>query len=130
LNEGDVIFQSRGHRNRAAAVEQPVHGIVALGLYRIRAHQERVTGSYLAWYLNQDRTQQRIQSLAQGTQIPFVPRSELASLQVPVPSLEAQRKIAELHQLRQRQRRLQEELDELTDQILSKATWQLANSTD
>ncbi len=130
LTEGDVIFQARGHHNRAAAVEQPLYGIVALGLYRIRPDQEQVTGAYLAWYLNQDRTRRRIANVAQGTQIPFIPRTEVAMLPVPLPSFEIQQKITNLHRIRERQRQLQRELDELTDQLLSEATWHVASSTD
>jgi restriction endonuclease S subunit len=126
LSPGDVVFQSRGHNNRAAALTQPIYGIVALGLYHIRGDQERVMGEYLAWYLNHERTQRRIASMAQGTQIPFIPRTELEMLQIPLPSLELQHKIAELHILRERKRKLQAELDDLTEQLLAAVTWDIA----
>ncbi|HNP63503.1 MAG TPA: restriction endonuclease subunit S [Woeseiaceae bacterium] len=130
LEEDDVIFQSRGNRNHAAIIRGPLHGVAALGLYRIRPDHDHVSGEYLAWFLNQERFQRSLSNVAQGSHIPFVPRAELAMMRLPLPSLEDQRRISELHKLRERHRQVQKEMDDLTDKLVSEVTWRLANSSD
>ena len=128
LREGDVVFQSRGYHNRAAIVGRPLNAIASLGLYNIRAKPERALGFFIAWFFNQPRTQNRIASLAQGTQIPFVTRAELALLSVPLPKMEVQKQIAEMYMVRAKQRHLQKKLDSTTDKLINKITWELASS--
>lgn len=128
LQDGDVIFQSRGHHNYAALVRGPIHGLAALGLYRIRPDTELVLAEYLTWYLNEERFQRRLSNIAQGTHIPFVPRAELAMMPVPIPRLEEQKRVADLHRLRERQKQLQKELDDATDKLVGALTWKLASS--
>ena len=130
LEEDDVIFQSRGNRNHAAVIRGPLHGVAALGLYRIRPDHDQVSGEYLAWFLNQERFQRSLSNIAQGSHIPFVPRAELAMMRLPLPSLEEQRRISELHKLRERHRQVQKELDDLTDKLVGEVKWRLANSSD
>ena len=130
LEEDDVIFQSRGNRNHAAIIRGRLHGVAASGLYRIRPDKDQVSGEYLAWFLNQERFQRSLSNIAQGSHIPFVPRAELAMMRLPLPSLEEQCRISELHKLRERHRQVQKEMDDLTDKLVSEVTWRLANSDD
>ena len=61
---------------------------------------------FLTWFLNLPRTQARIRSLQSGSSVPFVPVEALESIDVPVPSLEMQKKIVEIQRLRAQEERL------------------------
>jgi hypothetical protein len=123
LQTGDVLFQSRGSRYPIAVVERGIRGIAAAGLHVIRPNTERVLPRYLAWWLSHPTSQAKIRDdLARGTYIPFVSKRDLEKFMVPVLSLEVQRRIAELDELRAQERRLRERLGELTQQLVDGVT--------
>jgi hypothetical protein len=107
LRYGDVVMVGRGVRNAAAAfVRSDMPAIAAAHLMVLRTG-EKVGGSeFLTWFLNLPRTQARIRSLQSGSSVPFVPVEALESIEVPVPSVEMQMKIAEIQRLRAREERL------------------------
>lgn len=124
LEDGDVVFQSRGYRHNAMVFAGPVPAIAAQGLYQIRPNEAEVAGAYLAWYLNHENYQRQLLNSAQGTQIQLIPRRELAALKVAVPPLEVQAQIVDLAELRQRQKQAQAALDHATDELISGICWQ------
>jgi hypothetical protein len=129
LRTGDVLFQSRGSRYPVAVVEPGIRGIAAAGLHVIRPNSERVLPRYLAWWLSHPNSQAKIRDdLARGTYVPFVSKRELEKFMVPVPSLEVQRRIAELDELRAQERHLRERLGELTQQLVDGVTLAAATS--
>jgi hypothetical protein len=128
LQRGDVLIQSRGQKFPAAVVDQPIFGIAALGLYVIRP-TATATPEYLAWFLNLPRTRAALRGIARGTHIPFLSASDLREVEVPLPPLETQRRIAQIEQLRRRERQLADRLRDLNDQLIDEATWRAASAT-
>jgi restriction endonuclease S subunit len=124
LQQGDVIFQSRGYQHHAATISEPIYGIAAQGLYQIRPLSGDFLGGYLAWYLNHENCQQQLLSSAQGTQTQLIPRAALAALKLAVPPLEIQTQILEVYELRQNQKQTQAKLDETTDRLIAGLCWQ------
>lgn len=123
LQAGDLLFQSRGSRHPVAVIESSIRGIAATGLHTIRPRTGTVLSGYLAWWLNHPRTQAKIRDeLARGTYVPFVSVRDLGNLNVPLPSLEAQRQIVEIDRLRRRERELTARHLELTQQLVDAAT--------
>lgn len=126
LQPGDVLIQSRGQKFPAAVVDQPIYGIAALGLYVLRPGGD-VLPAYLAWYLNQPRTRAALRAVARGTYIPFLSANDLRESRVPVPAISTQQRIADIEQLRRRERHLADRLRELTDGLVDAATWTAAH---
>jgi restriction endonuclease S subunit len=123
LRTGDLLFQSRGSRYPVAIVGQQIRGIAAAGLHVIRPNPERVLAQYLAWWLSHPNSQAKIRDdLSRGTYIPFVSKRELEGFLVPVPSLEVQRRIVEVDELRAREQHLRQRLGELTQQLVDGVT--------
>lgn len=123
LQQGDLLFQSRGSRHPVAIVEAGIRGIAATGLHTIRPDRERVLPAYLAWWLNHPASQAKLQGeLARGTYVPFVSLRDLAQFRVPIPSLALQGDIAEIELLRRRERELSIHLIELTEQLVNNVT--------
>lgn len=130
LQAGDLLFQSRGSRHPVAVVGAGIRGIAATGLHTIRPHRGRVLPEYLSWWLNHPVSQEKLVSkVARGQYIPFVSKADLLAFLVPVPSLEAQRKIIEVDRLRRLERALQEQLDTLTQQLVDDVTFAAADRT-
>jgi hypothetical protein len=99
---GDVLFRSRGDRNTATALTEEM--------------------DYVAWYINQAAAQRYFDLHAQGGSLRMISVGCLADLEVPLPSLAAQRAIAEIGQLAREElalsRRLAERRRQLTDLTL------------
>lgn len=100
LQPEDVLFISRGKRNEAATFTGGLENVIpAPHLFIIRPQEGDIHGPYLTWFLNLPRTQEIISSHRRGSTIPFVPMDAMETLDVPLPSLTRQKKIAALHAL-------------------------------
>jgi hypothetical protein len=126
LMPGDVLFQSRGTRNLAIEFPVSIQATPASGLYYLRHDANRIEPAYLAWCINHHRTRQAIREVARGSTIEFVPKADLGAIKIPVPSLEAQRHILDIVELRAKERELAEGHARLLDSWTDAMTWRLA----
>lgn len=133
LSKNDIVFMSRGLRLRAyRPIRQAITGkpiITAFGLLVITAREQKVLPEYLHWALNTHRIQQRIQSMAEGTNIVFISDKNLGSVDIPLPALDTQRKIARLMHLQQQRTHVRNQLAQLDDKIAQATAWSLATET-
>lgn len=114
VHNGDVLFISRGTRNQAVVVKNvPEKTIASATLYILKV-KEGIDPAYLAWTLNQSPVQSQITQIRTGAGTPIVQRKLIVELEIPVPSLEKQKQIAEVGRLTLREKDLQNELVELT----------------
>lgn len=122
VHGGEVIFKSRGLSNTAISINcslsEPT--AVILPLMIIRPDPGRLHSEYLAWAINQPDAQRRLTAGAQGTNIRMVPKSTLEQLEIEVPDLETQKKIAEVDALARHEGSLMRELASQRQQLLSK----------
>jgi hypothetical protein len=126
LRVGDVLFQARGSVHRAAVVLLNTPAISSPGLHVLRPRTNLILSDYLAWCVNHPRIQAAIATVAQGTHAPFVSKQSLGALQIPMPPLAVQHRIAEVSRLRDRERQLAARLSEAQDSLVDGATWQAA----
>jgi hypothetical protein len=95
LRSGDLVFRSRGRSNGAALISGQVGpAVVAAPLLLIRP--SGVLPEYLAWYLNSPAAQAQLVAMAAGTSVAMISAESLRGLQVPIPQIEHQRRIAEI----------------------------------
>jgi hypothetical protein len=128
LRYGDVVMVGRGVRNVAAAFVRSEMPTIAAAHLMVLATMESLGGpEFLAWFLNQPRTQARIRSLQSGSSVPFVPVAALESIEVPLPSVAMQKKIVEIQRLRAQEERLLGEIRSrrrtVMDATLRQAVW-------
>ena len=115
VQKGDVLFISRGVRNCAAVVELvPERTIASATFYILRTHPG-VDPAYLAWCLNQPPTQAQIGQIRTGAGTPIVQRNVLGGIQIPVPPLKEQKRLAELGALMAEELKLRKRLVEATE---------------
>lgn len=118
VRKGDIIFRSRGASYAFILVtEAPSEEVVVaspLQLIRVKDARE-VEPAYLAWALTQDDCQAIIESLAQGLTIKTVTKTALKSIELNLPPVSSQRKIAEIATLSAEIKSLNMELAEKQD---------------
>lgn len=118
---GEVIFRSRGEPNTAAVVgaERSEPAAVIVPLIIMRPDQSRVLPAYLAWAINQPDAQRKLGSEAQGTSLRMIPKTVLERLDIPLPDLETQHRIAAMDALARREGGLLRELADRREQFNS-----------
>jgi len=116
----DLIFRSRGHVTTAAIlIEDLTKTVVAAPLLRIRITQpDMILPEYLNWYISQRDAQHFLTSRAKGTVQKMISKRALEDLEVPVPSLERQKKIVQLALLSAREQSLLQQLSEKREQYI------------
>ncbi len=104
IRQGDVLFLAKGQDNFAYPVNRvATHVLAANSFYILRPDKATILPDYLAWWLNQAPAQEYIQLNRSGSSLPFLSVSALSRLEVPIPSIEIQRKIGELELLRKKE---------------------------
>lgn len=114
VNQDDVLFLSRGHKNYAVLLTDMFDNTVAASYFFVlRIKSEVILPEYVAWYINQPAAQKYIYNHARrGSHMPVVPLSEFENLNIDIPDFETQKKIAEFNRLLERESKLHKELQE------------------
>lgn len=111
LRLGDVLLTGKGYRNFAWAYDPSIGRAVASpAFFVIRPRKELVLAGYLAIVLNAPSARKWLSMLGAGNSIPSIRKSELESMELEVPLLQAQEKIIELNRLHQRDMTLSRQL--------------------
>jgi hypothetical protein len=101
LESGDLIFMARGAHNFTVQLgELPEPVLAAACFFIVRSRHHRVFPGYLGWYLNQAPVERYLaQHSGRGVHMPVIRRAVLENIQVPLPSMDTQRKIADMNTL-------------------------------
>ena len=111
VQEGDLLFRSRGVTNSAALVGGDLgRAVLAAPMLLIRPKAEIVEPAYLQWFINHPATQAVLAGQAAGTAVKMIGKGVLDGLAVALPPLERQRVFVEIAQLASREAALLEEL--------------------
>jgi len=101
LKPDDVLFMARGARNYSILIKEiPDRVLAAACFFIVRVSSEEVLPDYLFWYLNQAPVDSYLRRHSgRGVHMPVVRRSVLESINIPIPPIDVQAKIAELDEL-------------------------------
>lgn len=111
VQEGDLLFRSRGVTNSASLVGGGIgRAVLAAPMLLIRPRTEIVEPAYLQWLINHPATQAVLAGRAAGTAVKMISKGVLDGLEVALPPLEKQRLIVEVAQLASREAALLDEL--------------------
>jgi hypothetical protein len=105
LRAGDLLFRSRGRSNGVAQVMEGV-GSAVLSAPMLLIRPRGVLPEYLCWYLNTPATQAQLAAMAEGTSVRMISAEALKTLDVPLPPLDVQRRIAQAAALAEQEKTL------------------------
>ncbi|MCA3154456.1 MAG: restriction endonuclease subunit S [Burkholderiales bacterium] len=98
LKAGDVLVVQSGHIGTAARVPEEFGEANCHALIIVDLRRDKVVPDYLVEHLNSPIGRARMRGLHVGSSILHINTSELAKYRLPLPSLDEQRKIAEILQ--------------------------------
>lgn len=100
VQQGDVLFLSRGQRQYAVVISSPVKDTIATGFFFVlRSYARRVRPEFLAWSLNQPEFQELLRPITRGSHMPLVSKTDFQNLMIELPTLAVQDRILHLQQL-------------------------------
>ncbi len=95
LQDGDLLLPARGTAIRTAVFKDPGYPCIAFSnLIVIRPDERQLNSTYLKIFLDSPLGNKLIGSLQQGSTIMNISYKDLQTLEVPVPTLEEQEKVA------------------------------------
>lgn len=107
LEDGDILFVGKGMRNFAWKYNADIGKAIASSIFFvIKPRHDLVDSNYLATIFNSNKYQSFFQSLGAGSSIPSIRKNELEAVEVPLPTMATQKKIAKLNELHQEELRL------------------------
>lgn len=107
VSQGDVLFLSRGHRQYATVVTEPVRDTIVTGYFFIlRPKASVIRSSFLAWTINQFEFQEALRPFVRGSHIPLVSKSDFRDIAIRVPPLVVQDRIMDFQSLFDRENQL------------------------
>ena len=116
LRDGDVLFAAKGTKNFATVFENHHEPAVAsTSFFVIRPTDKNLLPQYLAWILNSHTTQTLLKGQAIGTSIPSISKQVLENLEIAVPSIETQKTILQIIELRNREKSLKQKIETLKE---------------
>ncbi len=123
LKTGDVLFMARGSRNFSVLLQEIPNPVLAAAcFFIIRVSTMDVLPGYLCWYLNQAPVEHYLRRHSgRGVHMPVVRRSVLENSDIPIPTLEIQKRIAELNVLMRDEQDLLKKLAEKRKDLLTAA---------
>jgi type I restriction enzyme, S subunit len=123
VHPGDLVITKMGTPPCVAAVypsdERP--GIVTADIIKMSVEEARADRDYVAWFLNTEHARSQVAGITFGITRPKVTLRDFRQIQIPLPPLPEQRRIAEVldraEALRAKRRAALAQLDKLTQAI-------------
>lgn len=117
LQKGDVLFAAKGTKNFAAWYEnEKTLAVASTSFFVIRLNDPDILPGYLTWFLNHPDTQTFLKGFARGTSMASISKAVLSELEIAVPSIEKQKLILKIHNLRYREKNIKIQLESLREQ--------------
>ena len=114
LRKGDVIFSAKGLKNFAATIkEEMLPAAASTSFFVIRLNDQNILPEFLTWFLNHPNTLRLLKAKARGTSIVSIAKSVLADLEIYVPDIEKQKLILKIHNLRNTEIELKQQIEAL-----------------
>lgn len=109
LQNNDILLVSKGGQNssfRSAVFDSTEPAIASVTLHVLRIKDLDIRPHYLCAYLNSPEGQRALQKIATGSSVRMLSLGELKDMQIPVPSMEVQKRFSDLVQNINKQREL------------------------
>lgn len=121
LNTNDILFASKGFDNFAVVYKKTYFPAVASSTFLVIQNIKKniVLPGFLAWYINHPRILDYLKSLSKGTSLPSISKKVLGNLEINIPSLEKQRTIMKINELRIREKQLKAKIENFNEKIVN-----------
>ncbi len=98
LKDGDILFISKGANNYAIPfyADDNYPSVASSAFFIVRLDETKANANFVAWYINQSKVQQYLESQATGTYTTSINRETIENIPILLPSISKQDKIANI----------------------------------
>ncbi|MDO6516571.1 restriction endonuclease subunit S [Zobellia uliginosa] len=114
LKDRDILFCAKGANNYAVIFHSRKNhqSVASSAFFVLRLDQDKALPEYVAWYINQPMVQQYLESRATGTYTTSINRETVENIPIVLPSLQKQKKVANIANLMAKEQSLYRQLME------------------
>lgn len=131
LKHGDVLFSSKGTKNFATWYEEdnlPAVASTSFFVIRIEGEKEKsILPEFLAWSINQPDAQKFLKGKAIGSTMASISKPSLEELELIMPKIKIQKEVLCLHNLLQKEKEIQTQINSLKEKIIKKQIFKAIN---
>lgn len=123
IKNNDVLMVSRtvpGNFFKASVIKIDRPAIATNSLYIFRPKIDELLSEYLNILINSSSFQKDVVNNSRGSSIFHISKKNLEEMKIPIPSLEEQKKLIELHKNIKQQKELTESIQKIKEEILQK----------
>lgn len=114
LKRNDIIIKTKATCPIALMVESENNQFAVTNHFTIiRITGRDISAKYLTWFLNTKQTQAYLSRMMVGTNVPFLKKTTLMELAIPLPAKNIQERIVKLNELMKREKQLTDQMIEL-----------------
>ncbi|MDR3220296.1 MAG: restriction endonuclease subunit S [Dysgonamonadaceae bacterium] len=131
LSEGNLLFAAKGLFNFCALYNKDMGKSVASSSFlalKIKDTNE-ILPEYLCWLLNREDTLSNLQNQAVGSAMPSISKFLMEEYEVPVPSIDVQRKIIAIAGLQKQEQALYKRIAESHKRMIDKQLIEITKTT-
>src|SRR5680860_421108 len=120
LKEGDILFISKGANNYAIPfyADDNYPSVASSAFFVVRLDETKATPNYVAWYINQKKVQQYLESQASGTYTTSINRETVENIPILLQSISQPDKIANIAALAVKEQNLYNQLMEEKNRLI------------
>ena len=116
LEQGDVLFAAKGSKNFATHFNfKDMSATASTSFFVIRIFEKNIIPAYLTWYLNLPKILKYLKGKAKGSSILSISKAVLSDLELPLPSIDNQKSIIRIDELRLSEKQLKLKIDSLRE---------------
>jgi len=120
LKKGDVLFCARGVNNYALFIDEDIKNTIAISqFFVIRTNKEKLLPAFLAWFLGQPEAIAHFKANTLMSTVPLINTKAIKSIKIPIPAIEKQKTIAEVYHLKEKERKLMEQIINKKEKMLN-----------
>jgi len=131
LKKQEILFKAKSSYNAVTVFKGNNQNLVPSVHFFILNIKDKlkkeINPEYISWYLGEEKAQKHFKKLATGMAMPIVRKSDLEDLEVNIPSIEVQDKVAQVQQLFLKEKQLLEELIFIKEKQIKSILSKLAN---
>lgn len=129
LRTNDILFVAKGTRSFATVYKKEYWPCIASSTFFIvRIKSDQVIPEYIALILNQSQNKTYFKNHFSGSTIPSIPKSVLEEFEIPIPSIEKQKKLVTLYELYKKAALLRVKIEEKKHLLINKIILSPSNS--
>lgn len=120
LKDGDILFISKGANNYAIPfyADDNYPSVASSAFFIVRLDETKANANFVAWYINQSKVQQYLESQAMGTYTTSINRETIENIPILLPPISQQKKIANIAALAAKEQNLYNQLLEEKNRLI------------